>query len=301
MHFNLRMLNLWIGLCRGIGGLPSTFRDLGFEDKHIEFSFRNEDNHEVCPELIICSDSLRCTLVFEWKSGNNTDGAQLNRYTRISRRILIERAFLTPAAAETHDIVIIGLDSSGDRLKIGLRNGNHTFPLVLVDNQGMLLGLNAFHHSEINQLFSPRFAINWTTVPTGYVRIDAESPLNEVGEVVIPRILQYMRERRPRAQIDDICNDTCIAWGMMGAPAKGALRSKVVDVIEKAQSFHFTKYLRLASNKRSIDIIGNPLDIRADKRTAAYKLLRTRQAEFLAYLTPNRTSDGHEQQVLPNF
>lgn len=90
-NFNLTMINLWIGMCRGVAGLPRDLKELGYVDKSIELRFRNQDMETVCPDLIIASDGLPHTLLFEFKSGANTEEDQLRRYSRVNQNDLMTR------------------------------------------------------------------------------------------------------------------------------------------------------------------------------------------------------------------
>ena len=44
LSFSLTMLNLWIGMCRGVVGLPRDLKSLGYQDKWIEYRFVNQDS-----------------------------------------------------------------------------------------------------------------------------------------------------------------------------------------------------------------------------------------------------------------
>ncbi len=114
MRFNLKMLNLWIGLCRGVAGLPDALRKLGYEDKWIEYTFANQDIEKVCPDLIVASEQLGHTILLEFKSGANTEPDQLRRYSRVTQENLVT-AFISREAARNHDVSIVGRNEHGER------------------------------------------------------------------------------------------------------------------------------------------------------------------------------------------
>src|SRR5262245_33586821 len=107
--FNRRMVNLWIGLCRGVSGLPRDLFDLGYEDRWIDHKFQNQDREVVNPDLMVASRDEANTLVLEFKSGANTDDDQLRKYARIAQDDLVRGAFIERNAATSHDIVVVGL------------------------------------------------------------------------------------------------------------------------------------------------------------------------------------------------
>lgn len=73
------MLNLFIGLCKGVVGLPQDFRRLHYQEQAVELRFTNAQGEAVVPELIIASRAIHHTILFEWKSGANADADQLRR------------------------------------------------------------------------------------------------------------------------------------------------------------------------------------------------------------------------------
>ena len=168
-NFNLQMLNLWIGLCRGEAGLPNDLRMLGYKDKWVELEFQNSQSHNVEAELIISSDRVRHTVLFEWKEGANTDPDQLNRYAGINTNDLISKATLAPTAVVAHDVCILGLVEHKERLKMGITQGNHAFPLLVVYDDGVSLEYNHFAEQQLSNSFSPKLNINFSRIPTQIV------------------------------------------------------------------------------------------------------------------------------------
>jgi hypothetical protein len=106
--FNLKMLNLWIGLCRGEAGLPLDIRHLGYKHKWIELRFLNSHGEDVKPELIIASDRIGHTVLLEWKAGANTEQDQLRRYSGVDQQDLVQKVALTPVEASSHDTCVLG-------------------------------------------------------------------------------------------------------------------------------------------------------------------------------------------------
>src|SRR5437660_1760886 len=91
-NLNLALMNLFIGMCKGVAGLPRDLRNLGYGDKWIELRFVNAQGEQVVPELVIASRQLHHTILFEWKSGANMEADQLRRYAGVTTEDLRERA-----------------------------------------------------------------------------------------------------------------------------------------------------------------------------------------------------------------
>jgi hypothetical protein len=299
LNFNLTMLNLWIGMCRGVAGLPKDLRRMGYQDKCIEYSFANQDVQQVVPDLMLASEQMRHTLLLEWKSGANTEADQLRRYSRVNENDLRTKAFISRDAARSHDVTVVGRDEYGDRLRIGIDGGGYPFPMLLADDEGLALRHNQFEIAQLTNLFSPRLAIDWDQVPSRFVPLDRDSELWEVAEVLAPKLLHYMWERRPQVALEQICADICNTWSIMGPPAKDALKRRVREALSLAARQHFRQYLRWVAAVSRIEIVANPLELEPDKRTAAYRKLKTLQKKFIDSLRTGRAADSGEQLELP--
>jgi len=301
LSFNLTMLNLWIGLCRGVRGLPRDLKELGYVDKWIELKFANQDLEAVCPDLMVASEEVNHALLLEFKSGANTEPDQLRRYSRVTQNDLVVRAQISREATHSHDVTIVGKSEHSKRLCIGISDGGYQFPLLLADEDGLVLGHNQFRVRQLNSLFSLRLQIDWSRVPSMFVPIDRDSELWEVAEVVMPKVLGYMTELRPLARVGEICQDICNTWGIMDEPARNELRSKVREVLRVAVRRHFKPYLRLVISRDSVEIRNNPLDLQPDKRTAAYRRLRTAQRDLIENLRTGHGANSNGQLTLPHL
>ena len=289
-NFNLGMTNLWIGLCRGVVGLPSDLRKLGYDAKWIEYNFANSDNEMVKPELIAFSNQLGHTLILEWKSGANTEPDQLRRYSRIASEDLRTKAFIDRPAFEKHNVTLICKDEKKERIKIGIETGNYNFPIISTVNDGLQLHFNQFDCYELNQIFSPLLPIDFSIVTTCFVPFDNDSELWEIAEFIMPQIFEYMFQRQPHFLLDDLITDTVPTWGMMGPEFKCELRKKMLDVVNEASRQEFRNYFRRNQNIKARthtetwEIILNPLDLTTDKRNREFRQIKKIQGIFIEAL-----------------
>lgn len=304
-NFNLTLLNLFIGMCRGARGLPRAFKDLGYIDKWIEYKFYNSQNEEVVPELILISEPQAHSLLFEWKSGANTDPDQLRRYSNITQEDLQQRAFIEPRCASSHDVTVIGKSEFIDRILIGIRDGNYDFPVLEVSYNGLSLKENQFECQRLNQVFDTDLEINMHRIPTSFIPFDKDSPHWIIAEKIIQRVLEYMSNREPRIHLDKIAGDTIPTWNILSPNYQSEIRNKIKEIMREASLTEFKEYLRY--NRQMVrrfgptwDIISNPLDLHSDKRHAAWKRLQNLQKKFLEALRTGERSFNQNDLPFPN-
>jgi hypothetical protein len=277
--FSLRLLNLFIGLCRGAAGLPDDLRTLGYQDCWIEFGFKNSQDEEVCPELILASEHVRHTVLCEWKSGSNVDPDQLSRYSHVTAEDLVQRAFLSRRAVEAHDTSVFGQEENVERLSLGIEQAGCRFPLLGVKSDGIYLRKNTFSRTELTGLFSRGLGIDMETAPMGFVPFDRESPDWVVAQHCCPRIIEYMQKGEPHLLLRKLVSDVCPIWQLLGPTAQADLETRVRRVVLDAARSHLKSYLR--RNKQAThrtgthtwDIVNSPLRLTTDKRTAAWRAL----------------------------
>lgn len=290
-NFNLQMLNLWIGLCRGEAGLPNDMRKLGYKDKWIELEFPNSQGQNVKPELIISSDNVAHTVLFEWKEGANTDADQLNRYAGVVSSDLVTKASLDRNEATAHDVCILGLIENKQRLQVGITKGNHPFPLLIVCADGISLEYNCFKKQNLSNAFTPKLNVNFSMLPTQIVPFDHNSQHWEIAEHIVPQIIEYMSRGEPCFTLDQIAQDCVPVWAAVMAPGyKKMLETKMTQVIDAAVKHEFHYYIkRDREAARRVKgpiwkIVYNPNSLQYDKRSREYKKLAKLQEQFITAL-----------------
>ena len=142
--FSLLLMNLFIGMTKGVVRLPRVFVDLGYACRGVEVRFQNAAGELVRPELILGSGLMRHTLAFEWKQGPNTERDQLRRYGGILGSDLQAKALLPAAECEKHDITVVGFEEYADRLALAIDDSNYGFVLVVKTRDGLKKVRNNF-------------------------------------------------------------------------------------------------------------------------------------------------------------
>lgn len=282
LDFNLKMLNLWIGLCKGDPGLPDAISRLGFRHHVIEQRIRNDDGSECVPELICFSNAQSHTLAFEWKSGKNTVDDQLARYNQLTSNSLVNVAMVPKFAAKTFDVVVVCLAEHLDTVKIGVVKGGYRFPILSVDETGLHLAHNQFTCPKLNAIFSPTLAINFGVAPTGHVPVNEYSEDWEVAEIVIPKVLEKMMDRQTIIRASSICHAICPLWDNMQRAARVAMQKRVCEILEQAAAGEFGLFFchRKRNDDCEADFMHNPVADHGAKRQGALKRLRNASREF---------------------
>jgi hypothetical protein len=297
LHFNLKVLNVWIGLCRGVPGLPPDLRLLGYEDAAIERSFQNQAGGTVVPEVIARSEPERHAILVESKSGSNLDEDQLQRYSEVSSQDLVERAFIPPAAAEACDTAIVADDQHVAQLLEALNGCGHAMPLLAVTETGISLKANGFQRNPIGEAFTPELPISWADVPLMYVPIDAESKAWEVADVVIPKAIAHMGQRVPQVGVEQLSQEACqLSWGQIGPTGRSGIQARVREVLKDASTEELSEWLVFDERGSGhVKFQNNPFSAAPRLQTASLGRIQRAQEDFRSRLT-----QGLPMRLFPN-
>jgi hypothetical protein len=284
-RFSRQVLNLMIGMCRGVPGIPRGLADLGYEDRWIDHKFRNQDGDIAHPDLLVSSRRMANTLLIELKSGANVEVDQLKRDSRVRSDDLVRGAFIDREASQTSDLLVVGQSVNVDRLQLGIDEASVATALVCTTDEGLELRSGRFTRPELETMLRPRLDIMWDRVPTYFVPIDAECEDWEIAEQLGPALLVRMQRREPSFGIDDLCRDVFeLTWSILGRPAKDALRARFRIILRLAVDGPFGPFVRL--NRDLIRVIDNPLPWGTAKATRAYRHLTDAQTALVASLQP---------------
>lgn len=234
MSLNLRLLNLFLGMCKGAVGLPTNLRQLGDRETGIEMPFQNAGSEAVVPELIISSRNVHHSLLFEWKEGGNTEADQLRRYNGIIQQDLTQRAMLAADECATFNVTVIGVHEFRDRIALGVDNGGYTFPVLIVTDAGIELIRHGFAEPQTDAVFRPLLNINWDNAPTSFSPVDGSSELWEYAEQIIPFLLTRMEAGDTRIVAEDVAHHIIPLWDTANQNFSQQVAAKIVAVLTYA-------------------------------------------------------------------
>ena len=291
-------------MARGVAGLPRILHALGYREAAIEakITFISDSKTvTVCPELLLSSELNKHTILLEVKSGRNTDDEQLARYGAITRDILHRVAGVFKGPAEAFDVVINGDEQHAESLAMGVLKGDYPFPIVVKTVEGLKLIHNEFKIAQLTQSFSGGVEIDWNSVPSNFVPIDAESELWEVADVIMPQVLALMAKRAPRISVSEICARTCEGtWGVMGPKGQTDILNRVRKVLHAASMGEFKPFLKI-DERGSISYVrieNNPLEYGATPRSKVFKRFHGLQETFVERLRTGIEFQGMEPFVV---
>ena len=275
-------------MCKGVDGLPRGLRDLGYVDQWIEFAFANSANQAVVPELIIASNQLRHTILFEWKEGANTDAEQLRRYAQVTTDDLRQKVFLVEEA-ESHDIALVATGEHRERIVIAIDRERHNFPVLVTHERGLEKIRNRFVPEETDALFRPLFEFNWNEIPTFLYPLDIDSTLAEYAELIAPTILERMGAGETRILLDQIASVIIPVWENVDAAYQNRLARKILEVMERAVRHEFAPFIRRnraaagRTHTPTWDIVENPVSNLADRTSLAWKQMIPRVRSLIDF------------------
>jgi hypothetical protein len=299
LSFGLKLLNLFFGLCKGVPGLPDDLKRLGFRAKSIELRFSNSDNETVVPELILASRKIGHSLIFEWKSGGNTEADQLRRYNAIERQDLVQRALLQNEECAAHDVTVICREEFQERIKSGVEQGAYPFPVLSITERGIEKIHNRFSVTQTDNVFNPVLEIDWNLVPTGFFVVDGASSEAEYTPLVLQYVLRGMEQGTDLITALEIARSIVPLWITANSDFRNAVEKKIVAVLTYASSNQFHRFLRRhksaegRTHEPTWEITENPLFDSPDKRAKIWREMRKLQIQVIEHF------EGHGQQELP--
>lgn len=286
-------------MCKGVHGLPKDLNELGYRDKYIEYRFSNSEHETVVPDLIVASEQTGHTILFEWKSGCNTDEHQLRRYSKVQERDLREIAFLNNKETVKHDVAIAGKEKCKDRIRIGIERGAYSYPIILISPSRMYLSLNTFCVSELNERLTAGIQIILDESPQYFVPFDRESELWEVAEAILPKVLDLLNKRSRFIPCSDIAKETFPCWDIVSDSYRSDLKKKILRVMKEAADNELSEYFSYKKPDGHIlreaawQILVNPADQTPDRRFIVWKKIQGAHAELIKSL-----KTGERQGIL---
>jgi hypothetical protein len=208
MNFNLRMLNCWIGLCRGIPPLPKDIAHAGYVDRAIERKFRTAQSKECKPELIVASRQQNHAVLWEWKDGRTINLDQLRRYASATNDDLVERAFLARDECDTHDAILMVKEEHVSNTVQLLDREGISFPVVGAFSGRFKTVRGVISGGRFANLLAD-FPCDWESAPVSFVPLDRDSPVEEVAPHVLTLILQRLLRRDSLMRSIDLCDAVC--------------------------------------------------------------------------------------------
>ena len=242
--YRLAVVNLLIGMCRGAPGLSQTIRQMGYRDRWIPGGSLSSRGTADDPVLVLASTKSRHSFFVEVCPGSEVDPAHLDRYSGITAVDLRERTPLSRDQTEVYGVAVFGLHKHGESLRSGIRASRLRPTLLLRTPEGLVIDSNPFPKVALANVFRPVLALDWDSVPLGWVPYDHESHPAEVAQRVIAEVVARASGGAQRVEVAGICQSHLL-WGLSTASTRRRLRTRVDRVLATAARREFRDFFRL--------------------------------------------------------
>lgn len=254
-NFNLYAINVLLGLQKGSRHLlpySTEFKRFKFECFAIEREYKISALGGLKPELILNSDTLSNTLIFETSTApllrkitprSGTSHSQISRYQAIEKPLLGSIALIPTRSLTTFDTIFIVTEKHFQEYENYFLTNNISFPLFVFDylnNEGQYLlekRSNSFATLEVNKFFSQ--PLKFQRIPA-YLRIDIADitrSKNKFQELAGINLLQILH-KRPKDAIfsaqeiaSNVFNNTL--WKLVSIENQKQATNLVNNLIEK--------------------------------------------------------------------
>ena len=238
------VLNLLIGMCRGSPGLPQTVRQMGYRDRWISGKALGGHGAAAEPVLVLASTESRHSVFVQVVSKKEVDSSSLNRYSKISAVHLRENTPLTQDQTELYGVAVFGLAEHRESLRNSLAESRIRPTLLLRTPEGIVIDANPFPKVGLANVFRPVLALDWGSVPMGWIPYDHESFPVEIAASVIPGVVARAAGGARRVGIVEICREHPL-WSISTGFARRKVRSAVTSVLTDAAEHEFRDFFTL--------------------------------------------------------
>ena len=166
------------------------------------------------------------------------------------------------------------------------------FPLLIKTNSGLSLSTNHFKHEPLSLVFENTILVDWNSVPTSYVPFDAESPLSELAEGIIPAVLSLTIAGGRVFGAKDVAGKLIPLWISLGNPAKNQLRSRIADILQLMGGGEFRQYFRWQGGSRNLSVEQNPWHLTGRQQTSAVNKLHRAAESVIRTLQQQENGEG---------
>lgn len=278
--FNVDAVNLIIGLCLGMRGLPRDIHDLGYAPRLIEAEFPVSDGEAlVRPDVVIGSEPQAHTLLTECKSGVTFKEDQARRYGALTPRDLVQGADLPVPETALHDCLYLVTPSCVDAVDCQMAQAGHRFPIASLDRSSFRLARRHLSAVELDALLSEGIDISGCEViPRSFLPFDVESSDWEVAQYAATGICSLMHSEREEFTVDELAQTICVSWQILGPDYRSNLRDKLRRVVNGLADTDLGGYFERkpkasASETAAWRVLRNPATATHDRRTTQWQTL----------------------------
>ncbi len=253
MEPRLIPLNAWIALLTGEGGWPAPLRDQGFRIQRFEIPISTSRTSVVVDGLGLNADR-QILLPTECKSGNNVEADQAQRYEVMTADNVARNVTLPfPPTGAIVQPLYACLEESQERVVTGLRAIGFQAPLLVIGSSSVKLetrGSSVLTPFEVNVPAGP---------PPRLIPVDADSPDEELREVLLPAIVAAAARGETVITFDSLLAAAIPYSSVYGQRARSRMRDRATTIVRRMSEGELTEYLSVEPG--GADIQGSVLRI----------------------------------------
>ena len=244
------LVNIIAGMSYPVEGFPKLLYELSYNLEGFEVKFRNNQDREVKPDIVIGSDNKGILILFEAKSGKNVEDEQIENYSNIKKDDLIDNALFGESLLRNgHDIAYVCYENTFvtdqetgitkklkgfDNIIKGIK-GKYNFPVLVFDKDRSILSLNFenFKDKHLTDELSKEIKIP-NTIPN-IINFDHHSPKSEIAEEIIRNISSYRLQEKSEFTIEEILHDILSPYPdivhLIPSDVQVAVKRKVIKLL----------------------------------------------------------------------
>ena len=239
--FSLLLPNLFIGLCKGSRSLrpySSEFcNKLGYKIFQFEASFPITSGRISAPDLIITSEKTNNTLIIEWTEAMSISDYkpdQLQRYSIINRRDLIEVLAIPPDSVNTFNTCVIVLPDALEIFEKHFDAEGYKFPLLQFERSTDLSELNKVHNEFEEPLTDKYFTkgIQLNRIPISYLPFSLDCiKKSELVWFIVKHLISILVRKKTSFNVEEFCSEYVSVWSVISDDKKKEIRRRTKEVL----------------------------------------------------------------------
>ena len=232
------LINCVIGFCKKSDSWVYPLYDLGYEPVIIEQRIPlSQEVGAVRPDVIVHSNKLVNSLVFDCKGGITVDPDQLERYSKLISRDLLSYVDVFSRADFTHEVCFVDLETNHRYLLQSIRN----FPILVLGEHSIQKSGN-FRKRELEETFRTPIILDRSKIvePVSYYPFSELDDRGMIIKEVLRAIITILRNHRRQAfavlnpatyENQDILKTIHPLYELLSLDQRGVLMQKINGII----------------------------------------------------------------------
>lgn len=251
-----KLMNCIIGLTKNDDKYPSILREHKYILDLIEPFFKNKDNENINPDLLLTSRKHNHCIFVECKGGNSFqehDKKQKEKYDKVEKQDFIHIVDNPESQKITFNFAFVlseNLSKYIDTAKF--LDKNH--PVILHLNSHFVLSKThgTFCKKEINDLFNSGIYLD-KKFPTNYYPFGCDDKEEHIIRSVLQTIIHFALKNRAEFTIEEILSESHELWKRFDEPHKAKMRDKLKNIMNSENFSKIKEYVKVSKDKCKVN------------------------------------------------